>query len=188
MPDLSLNVRYLLWKAGTARAEWGAKLAALLAWSEITAEAFLAGESGTLNDKERKVLARFGGLSEADLTSKDLLTTANLDLFHENLSFLIDLLPHGEKKRFAVKLGVDATTISRWKNGVQRPTKKKLTLILRYFGQSETVDLASDPIFLSATPVGSAEMRAWLHGRIDRLEVGDLRNLFPAFARLLKSP
>ncbi len=51
--------------------------------------------------------------------------TANLDLFHENLSFLIDLLPHGEKKRFAEKLGVDATTISRWKNGAQKPTKAK---------------------------------------------------------------
>lgn len=187
MPDLCLNVRFILWGKDVARAEWPSKLATLLGWAEDAAEIFLTGESSTLGDKDLKALARFGGVTEGDLTAKDLLATANLDLFHENISFLIDLLPHGEKKRFAKKLGVDATTISRWKNGVQKPTKRKLAMILRYFGQSEGTDLASVPVFLSAVSVGTAEMRTWLHGRIDRLEADDLRNLFPAFARLLKA-
>lgn len=187
MPDLCLNVRFLLWKKGVVRAEWPSRLAALLGWSEDAAERFLTGEIGALGDKELKSLARFGGVAASDFTAKDLLAAAELDLFHENLSFLIDLLPHGEKKRFAEKLGVDATTISRWKNGTQKPTKRKLAMVLRYFGQPDGTDLASVPVFLSAVPVGISEMRTWLHGRVDRLEADDLRNLFPAFARLLKA-
>jgi transcriptional regulator with XRE-family HTH domain len=101
----------------------------------------------------------------------------NLDLFHENHSFLVDLLPHGEKKRFAMKLGVDATTISRWKSGAQHPTKKKTLKILRYFLLPEDTDLMVAPVFLSATPVGTGEMRDWLHGQIDTLSAESLRDL-----------
>jgi len=187
MPDLCLNVRFLLWKKGVARAEWASKLAALLGWSDDAAELFLTGESGALGDKELKSLARFGGVAEGDLTAKDLLAAANLDLFHANLSFLIDLLPHGEKKRFAEKLGVDATTISRWKNGAQKPTKRKLTAILRYFGLQDETDLSSVPVFLSAGPVGTVETRNWLHVRIDRLDAEILQGLFPALSRLVRA-
>ena len=186
MPDLCLNVRYLLWKKGVARAVWHSRLATLLGWAEDAAEIFLTGESGTLGDKELKSLARFGGVAEGDLTTKDLLAVANLDLFHENISFLIDLLPHGEKKRFAEKLGVDATTISRWKNGAQKPTKRKQTAILRYFGLPNETDLASAAVFLSSGPVGTAELRKWLHGQIERLDGDLLLGLYPAFTRLLR--
>lgn len=185
MPDLCLNVRFLLWKKGVARAEWALKLASLFGWSEDTTEAFLTAESGTLGDKELKALARFGGVTEGDITSKDLLVAASLDIFHENISFLIDLLPHGEKKRFAEKLGVDATTISRWKNGAQKPTKRKLTTILRYFGLPNETDLASAAVFLSSGPVGTVEMRKWLHRQIEKLDGDLLHGLYPALSRLL---
>ncbi|MHB8834932.1 MAG: helix-turn-helix domain-containing protein [Candidatus Methylomirabilia bacterium] len=185
MPDLCLNIRFLLWKKGVVRAGWVAKLEALLGWTEEAAERFLTGETGALGDKDLKALARFGGVADGDLTAKDLLATANLDLFHENLSFLIDLLPHGEKKRFAERLGVDATTISRWKNGAQKPTKRKLAAILRYFGLPNETDLASAAVFLSSGPIGTAELREWLHGQIERLEGDLLLGLYPALSRLL---
>lgn len=185
MPDLSQNVRYLLWRKEIPRAEWTSKLTALLGWAEANAEAFLAGDSGALSDTELKTIARFGGVTEADLTTKDLLVAANRAIFHENLSFLIDLLPHGEKKRFATELGVDATTISRWKNGAQEPTKRKVSAIIRYFQLDDETDLRRMPVFLSQAPVGANEMRAWLHQRIDSLSVGALRDLQPALTRLL---
>jgi transcriptional regulator with XRE-family HTH domain len=185
MPDLCLNVRFLLWKKGVARAEWPSKLAALLGWSEVAVESFLSGESGALSDTELKTLARFGGVSESDLTTKDLLAAANIDLFHENISFLIDLLPHGEKKRFAENLGVDATTISRWKNGSQRPTKRKIAAILDYFSVPDEVAIGTTPIFLSSDPVGIEETRSWLHHRADLIEGRVLHQIFPALKRLL---
>lgn len=185
MPDLCLNVRFLLWKKGVARAGWVSKLESLLGWTEDAAERFLTGETGALGDKDLKALARFGGVADGDLATKDLLATANIDIFHENLSFLIGLLPHGEKKRFAKKLGVDATTISRWKNGAQKPTKKKVSAILRYFLLAGDIDLEQVPLFLSAAPVGADEMRAWLRMKIAGLSVDALRDLLPAFKKLL---
>ncbi len=133
-----------------------------------------------------KTLAKFGGVSEKDLTSKNLLQTDKVDIFHENLAFLIDLLPHGEKKRFADKLGEDATTISRWKNGSQHPTKRKITAIFRYFGLPDTIDPAMVPVFLSSRSIGEAAIRKWLHGRIDQLHGASLQDLFPVLEKLLK--
>lgn len=187
MHDLSLNARFILWKQDVPRAEWASKLSALLGWSEATAESFLVRSSTVLSAKEAAALARFGGVSEADLASKDLLVAAKLDLFHENISFLMDLLPHGEKKRFADKLGVDATTISRWRNGTQKPTRRKLPVIVRQFGLPDGTNLLVEPVFLSAGPIGVEEMRNWLHARIEKTDGDVLRGLFPAFARLLKT-
>ncbi len=185
MPDLSLNIRYLLWKKGVPRAEWKKKLSELLGWNEGRAEELLEGDEA-LRSSELKILAKFGGVSEKDLTSKDLPQADKVDIFHENLSFLIDLLPHGEKKRFADKLGVDATTISRWKNGSQHPTKRKLIAIARYFGLLEDVDLAAESVFLSSGPVGEAEIKKWLQQRIVQLNSSELSALSPALLKLLK--
>ncbi len=185
MADLSLNIRYLLWKKGIQRVEWGKKVSELLGWEEERAEELLKGDEA-LRNSELKTLAKFGGVSEKGLKSKDLLQADKVDIFHENLAFLIDLLPHGEKKRFADKLGVDATTISRWKNGSQHPTKKKLVTIIRYFGLPDNIDLAVVPAFLSSRPIGEAAIRKWLHGRIDQLYGASLQELFPALEKLLK--
>jgi transcriptional regulator with XRE-family HTH domain len=183
MPDLCLNIRYLLWKMSIPRSEWGKKLSDLLGWSEGRAEELFEGNEIPRNS-ELKTLAKFGGVSEKDLTSKDFLQADRVDIFHENLSFLIDLLPHGEKKHFADKLGVDATTISRWKNGSQHPTKRKISAIIRYFSLSEDTDLMAVPVFLSLGPIGEAEVRKWLHQQIDQLDSSTLQDLLPALNRI----
>jgi len=185
MPDLSQNIRYLLWKKGVDRFEWPAKFAEVVGCAEDAAENLLSGGCAILGDKELKALANFAGVEQLDLTSKDLLVSADLNLFHENLSFLIDLLPHGEKQHFAQELGVDATTISRWKSGAQRPTKNKLKMVRNYFGVEDDVILEETPLFLSVWPIGVFGTKRWLHRRIEKLDKGAIRLLYPALKRLL---
>ena len=98
-----------------------------------------------------------------------------------------DPLPHGEKKRFAEKIGVDATTISRWRKGAQKPTGKKITAILDYFNLPESTDLSREPLFLTNMPIGEAETKQWLHEKIDDLDGETLMSLLPALIRLLMS-
>lgn len=183
---ISLNIRYLLWKKGTVRGEWIGTLADLLHWDGARAEGLLAGETADLNDEELMILAGFGGISEGEFASLNLLEMSGVDIFHENLAFLVDLIPHGEKKHFAAKIGVDPTTISRWKNGSQHPTRKNLSAILEYFNLSRDADLMAEPVFLYQPPVGAVEIRKWLNGQIDKMERNALYNILPALKKLLR--
>ena len=86
----------------------------------------------------------------------------------------------------AESLGVDQTTISRWRNGTQCPARKKIQAILDYFNLPGTIDLKNDFLFLSTVPIGEAEVKAWLKNKIEVLDSERLRELTPALLVLLK--
>jgi transcriptional regulator with XRE-family HTH domain len=96
------------------------------------------------------------------------------------------MLLHGKKKHLAENLGVDQTTISRWSKGTQRPTKRKTEAILNYFNLPKTIDLGNENILLSTMPIGEAETKEWLKGRINELDGESLRELAPTLIMLMK--
>ncbi len=145
----------------------------------------MEGEGEDLTPKEKKALEKRTGLSPEGL-SGDLLEKHGGDILVENIRHLIDGLPHGQKKEFAAKLGVDVTTVSRWIGGAQHPTKKKLKEIGKYFGLPPGTDLDSEPIFLWTDPVSEAQIKNWLMEQIQQIDGKTLREIFPALRRLLK--
>ena len=145
----------------------------------------MEGHGETLTAKEKKALVNAKGFSLEDL-SGDLLEKQGVDILAENIRYLINGLPHGQKKEFAAKLGVDVTTVSRWIGGAQRPTKKKLEEIGKYFGLPPGTALDSDPIFLWTEPISESQMKNWIAEKIQQMEVKTLREIFPALRRLLK--
>jgi len=185
MDGLKRNIRYLLWKEGTERKDWRSKLAEWLGCPLQRAEDLLEGEGGNLTPKEKKALEKATGLAPEDL-SGNLLEKHGGDILVENIRHLIDGLPHGQKKEFAAKLGVDVTTVSRWIGGAQRPTKKKLEEIGKYFGLPPGTDLDSEAIFLWTEPISESQMKNWVTERIQQADGKTLREVFPALRRLLK--
>jgi transcriptional regulator with XRE-family HTH domain len=145
----------------------------------------LEGEGEDLTSKEKKALEKATGLAPEE-HSGDLLEKHDGDILVENIRHLIDGLPHGQKKEFAAKLGVDVTTVSRWIGGAQRPTKKKLEEIGKYFGLPPGTDLDSEPIFLWMEPISESQMKSWLMEQIQHIDGKTLREVFPALRRLLK--
>ena len=99
---------------------------------------------------------------------------------------MIDGLPHGQKKELAGKLRVDVTTVSRWISGVQRPTKKKVEEIGKYFGLPPETALDSDAIFLWTEPISESQMKFWVMEKIQGMDQKALREIFPALRKLLK--
>lgn len=186
MKYLSQNLKYLLLEKGIKRSDWIEKLAISLQCDQGKAQAILEGQTDSLNQDETEALVRFGGMDFEKLASENLLEASKVDIFALNLSFLLERLPHGKKKHLAESLGVDQTTISRWGNGTQRPTKKKIRALADYFNLPKTIDLEKEPIFLSTMPVGEAETKQWLKERIDALDRETLRELVPALIMLLK--
>lgn len=186
MNVLSQNLRYLLRKNEVSRSEWVQTLADMLRCGKERAQALLDGDQTDLEQDELKALARFSGMDREKVMAEDLMQVEKVNIFTRNLSFLLDRLPHGKKKHLAESLGVDQTTISRWGNGTQRPTKKKITDILDYFNLPRMTDLETEPLFLSTMPIGEAETKKWLKGKIEDLDRESLRELAPALIMLLK--
>ena len=145
----------------------------------------MEGHGETLTAKEKKALVNTKRLALEDI-SGDLLEKQGVDILAENIRYLINGLPHGQKKEFAAKLGVDVTTVSRWIGGAQRPTKKKLEEIGKYFGLPPGTDLDSEAIFLWTDPVSETQMKSWLMEQIQQIDGKTLREVFPALRRLLK--
>jgi transcriptional regulator with XRE-family HTH domain len=185
MDRLARNIRYLLWKEGADRKDWESKLAKWLGCPLQRAEELLEREGEALTSKGKKALTNVTGLAPEDF-SADLLEKQGVNILVENIRHLIDGLPHGQKKEFAAKLGVDVTTVSRWIGGAQRPTKKKLEEIGKYFGLPPGTDLDSEAIFLWTEPVSETQMKSWLTEQIQQIDGKTLREVFPALKRLLK--
>ena len=143
------------------------------------------GVTVSLTAKEKKMLAASTGLKPEDL-SADLLRKNAINVFAENIRHLAGTLPHGVKKEFAAKVGVDATTVSRWIGGAQRPGKKKLNEICRYFGLPAGTDLDADAIFLGLDPVSEAQVRSWIFEKIEQMDGKTMKEIYPALKRLLK--
>jgi transcriptional regulator with XRE-family HTH domain len=185
MDGLERNIRFLLWKKSGERKDWPSKLAEWLSCPRQRVEDLLEGHGDVLTPKEMKALAHETGLALHDL-SRNLLEKHNVDILAENIRFLINGLPHGQKKEFAAKLGVDVTTVSRWIGGAQRPTKKKLEEIGKYFGLPPETELDSEAIFLWTEPISERQMKSWITETIQQTDGKMLREIFPALRRLLK--
>lgn len=185
MDELNRNIRYFFWKGSAERKEWPSRLSTWLGCPLPRAEELLEGEGDELTAKEKKALAKATGISPDDL-SADQLERQGVNILVENIRHLINGLPHGQKKEFASSMGVDVTTVSRWLGGAQRPTKRKLEEIGKYFGLPPGTDLDSEPIFLWTEPVSEAQMKNWISERIHQADGKTLREIFPALRRLLK--
>lgn len=149
------------------------------------AEDLLEGDGEDLTSKEKKALENATEFAPEDL-SGNLLEKMSVDILAENIRYLINGLPHGQKKEFAAKLGVDVTTVSRWIGGAQRPTKKKLEEIGRYFGLPPGTDLYSEAIFLWTEPISESQIKSWITETIQQTDEKTLREIFPVLRRLLK--
>ena len=180
MERLKRNIRYLLWKESADRKDWQSKLAKWLGCSLQRAGDLLEGEGGDLTPKEKKALEKATGHA----LEEHLLEKMSVDILVENIRHLIDGLPHGQKKEFAAKLGVDVTTVSRWIGGAQRPTKKKLEEIGKYFGLPPGTDLDSEAIFLWTEPVSESQMKSWIAGKLQEMDGKTLTEIFPALRKL----
>ncbi len=185
MDGVTRNISYLLWKEGEERRNWETRLSVWLGCSPERAADLLEGNGETLTVKEGEILAQKTGLKIGEL-SGDLLAVHGVNILTENIRHLIDTLPHGQKKKFAAKLGIDVTTVSRWLNGTQRPTKKKLKQICNYFGLPPDTDLEAEDVFLWTRPIGESQIKNWISEKVAQLDGKTLREMYPTLKRLFR--
>jgi len=187
--QISINVRYLLWKAGVARQEW-------TSWLELRgAGLYLARDlvAGTRSDdkitgtelRDLSYLFDLGNEGESVLRFEDLPSSRE-NILVANLRFLFEQVPHGGKQDLARQIGVDPATISRWRSGAYVPEGPSLRSLILAFGLRADIDLKQEPLFLSVDPISASAQRKWLYAQIEKLSAKEVQELFPSLKRMLE--
>src|SRR5262249_49372228 len=120
------NMRLFLWRGGYPRDKW---LAILGAWLGIEIErARELLNNGVLTVQEGQRLSDHTRQPVEELLQADLL--AGTDVVCENVRYLLSGIQHGEQQKVAKEIGVDTTTVSRWRSGkLKNPTPRNLEAI-----------------------------------------------------------
>lgn len=178
------NLRYLLWCTEPEhRDRWDALITK---WCQHKSAPRLLVEDATWVDNVEP-LAK--SVAEAtDRIYDEVLHSqlvAGTNILQHNIDYLVAGLDHGQRGEFAKAIGVDVSTISRWRRGKLKPSSKHLQAIQRELGLAADVDLGRQPLFLSVFPVSHAQRRDWLKRQVDELPMTKLNELFPALRLLL---
>lgn len=182
MQRIAQNLRILLWREGINRKQWTNQLADWVGCDVNRAKQLL--ENGDLDLIEAEKIETKINVSAEEIFHVEFI--ADLEMFTENIRYLLSLQGHGSTQKLANFAGVDKTTVSRWKSGDFAPPTKRLHVIAEFFDLPNTVNLNKDPIFLSLDPIGQKAQKDWLHEHIDRLGAEKLNAYFLALKKLLE--
>ena len=151
------------------------------------AMALLDGKSErrTPTGQELEVIASMTGLEVEELATVPLFEKGT-SILRENMIYLIDTMPKGQKELAAREIGISPSQFSRWKTMAGAPRKKNLCRLLKFHGLDQDIDLELEPLFLSLEPLSAFSKKAWVASRLNDLPASEVSKLYPAFEKLLK--
>lgn len=174
----------MLWQQGKPQESWGAEVATWATCSEDRAWLLLKAEKPRQNEIE--VISQATGYGQDELVFSNLLQESGLDIWQENVVYLVNSLGHGENSKLAQALGIQGSTISKWKRRGPTPEKTHKSGIQSFFGVPTAIDMEHHSLFLDLSPISAMEQRVWLHKQIEQLDSQTLQQLFPALERLFR--
>ena len=176
------NLRYLLWDRDHERSQsvdpgqrfdtWSMRLNAWIG-DASRARALLLGESPSDGEVDR--LHEVTGRDEETLRHGRLAVERSI--LTENICFLLATVERGQMAALAERIGVNQSTIQRWRTG-SKPGADKQSAILAEFGLPANYELSRDALFLSLDPIGLRQKRDWLKQKIDQLDANELNEVF----------
>ena len=183
----SENLRFLLWqRKGVPREQWVAIAAAWLECSPGRARALLLGRDTIQDDEEQRVLRR------ADLPAEEfhfsrLAEEGHASILQRNIDYLLGSLEHGRQKELCSALGIDRSTLSRWRKGESSPAPTNQLKLLSFYQLPATTDLKIEALFLRIDPISACERKKDLAERLAKLDDVTLNELYPALKRILEN-
>jgi transcriptional regulator with XRE-family HTH domain len=197
MTPFASNIRYLLWKTSPELPKLGypALVDYVAQACGIEAERFRRLALGYEPPSGREVSAirsqfEHLGYDLTMLETDDLFSEARKRERHElvdrSLAFMLGQIEHGRRMELAKSLGVDVSTLFRWKQGTHRPPAAKLTEICRAFGIADPENLVSDFLFLELEPISVRAKKEACKARIDAMDDGSFLDLYAGLMKLLR--
>lgn len=136
-----------------------------------------------------KVLRKLGYDLEAietKLLFPDLSETAEEELMDLNIQYLIHSIPYGQQRHFVESIGMNPSTLSRWKKQKTKPDTYAKEQIANYFGFQSPKELMLSFLFLGIEPFTDAHKKIYCQNQIDQMDNEAFREIYPALSKLLK--
>lgn len=115
----------------------------------------------------------------------ELIDRSEEILLAKNLQYLLQSLSRGKNAAFVEAIGVNPSTLSRWKNGSTRPDPDSQRKICAYFGYSDIRVLKRSFLFLGLEPISSEQRKQQCKDLIDHMDKDLFEKLYPALVKLL---
>ncbi len=183
-----LNLRWLMRQRCADPTMWALELNKLtrtyLGFSRATG-LLLGPDARRETPEEIRMLAEVFKVEPEDLVSVPLYTR-NSSIFRENINYLVESIPHGQKETVAKAIGITAPQFSRWSGGDIKPRKTNLRKLLKLHGIDPDLDLESVPLFLSMEPLSGFDQRRWVANRVQDLPAAEIAKIYPALRKLLR--
>lgn len=183
-----LNLRWLMRKRFADPSIWAVELNKLtrtyLGFSRACG-LLLGPEAKRETPEEIRLLAEVFKVESEELVSVPLYTRDS-SIFRENISYLVESIPHGQKETVAKAIGITAPQFSRWASGEIKPRKANLRKLLKLHGIDQDLDLTSIPVFLAMEPLSGFDQRRWVANRVQDLPAAEIAKIYPALRKLLR--
>ena len=105
--------------------------------------------------------------------------------FQLNIVTILDQLEHGEKAKVAAALGVNASTMTRWRKGTM-PGAEMLRKISSYFGLESPEMLTEGYLFYRLEPATVQEKRQNISEALQAMDNKTFEAMYPALERLTR--
>jgi transcriptional regulator with XRE-family HTH domain len=185
LPQVSLNLRYQLYKEKLAPARWEDVAAKKLKIGLYRMRSIMNGDE-SLSPEEQEAVAEWCGRSVDDLGSAPIYPADTEGMTKENLRFLIGSLKgQGGQKKLAQALGVLPSQVSRWKKGGVIPHGSNLRDLLKFFSLDADLDLGKTPLFLANFPIHGVAQKEWIIQRLQEMPHEQLAPHFPSISKLI---
>ena len=115
----------------------------------------------------------------------ELMSLSKEEILEKNLQYLFGTLEHGENAEFVEVIGVNPSTLTRWKQGKTKPDKYAQNQIARYFGLRDAEDLKQQLLFLGIEPVSTKQKKQHCKKMIDEMEKDEFEAVYRALEKML---
>ena len=183
LPQAVLNIRYLLRRKDVPFEEWVPHLAKVATLERGEASAIIQGR-WPAGENANRVAAAFDEEREK-LEGEPLYGHGEWPILRENLRFLLNSLEDRTQKALAADLGKSQETVTRWVTQGTTPHPTTLRHLQVCYGLPSELDLKTDPIFLSTTPVGGFAQKRWVLDYIEKMPPEEITPVFEAIRRIL---
>ncbi len=197
LSELSSNVKVLLWlnKSDFSAKTYADYIDFIAKQCLMTPEHFrsiLLDEVEASDQDEKRIRNYFndcwGDLSaiKYEFLFYDLISQSADEILVMNLQYLLGTLKYGENAEFVESIGVNQSTLTRWKQGKTKPDKYAQKQIAQFFGLKDAEELKTQLLFLDLEPVSVQQKKVECKELIDNMDRKSFELIYAALKKILK--
>ena len=197
LSDLADNVKVLLWQnkedfSSKSYPEYIDFVAKQCGMTPAHFRDILRDEAEASDQDEKRIRDFFSDYNDRlsairyEFLFRDFIKQSADDILAENLRYLLKTIEYGENAEFVEAIGINPSTLSRWKQGKTKPDKYAQKQIAQFFGLNDSEVLRTELLFLDLEPVSTQQKKQACKKMIDDMDRKSFDAIYAALKKVLK--